>query len=266
MANNYEKVSEAFSKQSLVFDDLNAENKLSQYLRAQFRNEILTQLKPNSKILELNCGTGLDAIFFAEQGHRVLATDNASGMINELTAKITTNNLNELIQTQLCSFHHLDKIKDKKFDYIISNFGGLNCTKDLQAVLKQFSGLLNKGGKITLMIMPIICPWELIMILKGQFKTAFRRFRKDTPAHIEGVYFHCYYYNPSYIQRVLNKDFKQVTLKGICITVPPEFYQNFVERYPKLFKVLSEVDSVIGKFFPFTYCCDHYLITLEKID
>lgn len=264
MDSNTQHVSEAFSNQSSIFDKLYRENKLSEYLREQFRSEVLSNLKPNSSILELNCGTGMDAMYFAEQGHSVLATDNAPGMLSKLDEKIKNSSLEDKIQTQRCSFHDIHTLNGKTFDHIISNFGGLNCTDNLKDVLLQFKPLLNDHGKITLMIMPKICPWELAMVFKGKFKTAFRRFKKNTPAHIEGVHFYCYYYNPSYVKRVLKGDFKLITLNGIFITVPPEFYQNFVERYPKLFSFLKILDSKICSLFPFTYCCDHYMITLEK--
>ena len=264
MSSNFTNVSHAFSKQSLIFDKLYQENKLSEYLRLQFREEVLSHLKPTSAILELNCGTGMDAVFFAEKGHTILATDNAKGMLEQLSEKINEMNMGSSIQTLHCSFHDLHKVKNKKFDHIVSNFGGLNCTDNLKDVLRQLSVLLNENGKVTLAIMPKICPWELIMIFKGKFKTAFRRFKKHTPAHIEGVHFLCYYYNPNYIINALKKEFTVLTLKGLFITVPPEFYANFVERYPKLFSMLSKIDKAICTFFPFTYACDHYLITLQK--
>lgn len=264
MTVNSQDVSEAFSKQAPVFDQLNAENKLSEYLRSVYRKELLIQLKPQSKILELNCGTGLDALFLAAQGHSILATDNAPGMLEQLDKKLVKTPLQNKVTTKQLSFHDIDTLQPKSFDHIISNFGGLNCSSDLQDVLKKMAPLLNANGKVTLMIMPKICPWELIMSLKGDFKTAFRRFKKNTPAHIEGTYFSCYYYNPSYVIKALEKEFKLLSLRGVFITVPPEFYQNFVERYPKLFAFLRKIDSVIGRFFPFNYCCDHFMITLQK--
>lgn len=263
---NDTQVSAAFSKQSVVFDKMSKENQLSEYLRSIFRQEVLSHLKPNSNLLELNCGTGLDAQFFAERGHNILATDIAPGMLDQVQSKILTHHLENRIKTQLCSFHEIHKIQEKKFDHIISNFGGLNCTDKLEDVLSQFTPLLNKNGKVTLMIMPKICPWELIQIFKGKFKTAFRRFRKSTPAHIEGHFFECYYYNPGFVIRRLKKDFRLLGLKGVCIFVPPEFYQNFVERYPRLFIFLCKIDNTICSFFPFTYCCDHFMITFEKRD
>ncbi len=256
-------VSQAFSNQASVFDDLNESNEISRYLRGVFRSEVLFHSEKNSRILELNCGTGLDAIYFAEKGHQIVATDNAPGMLQKLQEKISSQQLSS-IKAVRCSFHDLNKLNEGKFDHIISNFGGLNCTDDLPSVLRQFSSLLKPGGKVTLMIMPKICPWELLLILKGKFRTAFRRFKHGAPAHIEGVHFKCYYYNPGLIKKVLAKDFRMVALKGVCITVPPEFYQNFAERYPKFFETLKKIDQKIAGVFPFTWCCDHYVITLQK--
>ena len=264
MKHNEELVSAAFSAQSAIFDQINVENKLTDHLRDIYRSEIETQINPGSNILELNCGTGIDSIYFAGKGHRVLATDNAEGMLAQLNHKVQQQHLEERITTQRCSFLALDQLGDKRFDYIISNFGGLNCTDDLDKVLLQFKEHLTENGKVTLVIMPKISPWELVMALKGNFKTAFRRFRKHTPAHVEGVHFSVYYYNPSYVIRTLKKDFNVLTVKGVYFAVPPDFYQNFVERYPKMYRFLKAVENKLGNWFPFTYCCDHYMITLQK--
>ena len=52
-----------------------------------------------------------------------------------------------------CSFIIVtDQLRGRRFDHIISGFGGLNCSPDLGSVLSRFSVLLNEGGRITLMI------------------------------------------------------------------------------------------------------------------
>jgi ubiquinone/menaquinone biosynthesis C-methylase UbiE len=264
VSTNTQYVSEAFSKQSVVFDSLNEENKISRYLRGLFRKEVLSQLKPQSEILELNCGTGLDAVFFAQHGHRVLANDNAKGMLEQLQKKIEANSLEKQIETLHCSFHDVRSIKNRTFDHIISNFGGLNCTEHLDDVLKQFSPLLKPGGKVTLMIMPRICPWEIAWAFKGNFKLAFRRLKKKALARVEGVGFYCYYYGPSYVKRTLKNEFKTISLKGVCVTVPPEFMHQFAERKPERFERLKAIEEKISETYPFTHCCDHFLITLQK--
>lgn len=252
----------AFSRQSATFDKLDRSNKLSAHLRSRFRAEVMSYHSSPAKILELNCGTGLDAIYFAKHGHYVLATDAAPGMISEVEKKILSNEVP--VSARLLSFHDLHELRGQKFDHIVSSFGGLNCSPDLEKVLASFDELLVPGGKVTLVIMPRWCPWEWVMVVKGKFRTAFRRFSGKTIANVEGEKFMCYYYGPAFVKRALRAQFKTLRLTGLYITVPPEFYAGFVDRYPRLYGFLSRIDDRIGRWLPFNRLCDHYMITLEK--
>lgn len=264
METNTHRVSEAFSQQSDVFDNVYKNNLLSEYMRAKFRTELLQHLPAKAHILELNCGTGMDTIFLTQKGYSIVAIDNAPGMLQQLKGKIEGTELADKISVQQCNFEHLEQLQPQTFDHIYSNFSGLNCTPKLDQVLLSLKPLLRKGGKVSLVIMPKVCPWEIIMLLKGKFKTAFRRFSPNgATAHIEGVHFTTWYYNPSFVLRTLRNDYNLLSLKGISIAVPPPFIEHFVERHPRLFRFLCRIDSRIEKYFPFTYCCDQYMITLQ---
>src|SRR5690348_11110466 len=128
---NEQLVSDAFSKQSAVFDDTYQNNTTTLWMRDRVRSEVLRFIKPNDTILELNCGTGIDTVFFAQKGYKVLATDNAPGMLGMLESKIDPLSLQDRIETKRCSFNELEQLGNAQFDYIFSNFGGLNCTDQL---------------------------------------------------------------------------------------------------------------------------------------
>src|SRR4051812_29321416 len=83
----------AFNKQAAVFDKIYSSNAIIQYKRKRVRDHVERFIKPNSKILELNAGTGEDAIYFAQRGHLVHATDVSEGMQKELLQKVKTNHL-----------------------------------------------------------------------------------------------------------------------------------------------------------------------------
>jgi ubiquinone/menaquinone biosynthesis C-methylase UbiE len=120
---------EAFSKQSVIFDDVYSKNTIINYKRERVRAHVLNHLNPNSNILELNSGTGEDALYFAALGHRVHATDIAPGMQQALRKKADAHQLSQSISTELCSFTQLSQLKNKgPFDLVFSNFAGLNCT------------------------------------------------------------------------------------------------------------------------------------------
>ena len=264
---NEQAAEKAFSKQSAIFDELYSSNLIVQYKRQRVRDHLQQFIRPGSKILELNAGTGEDAIWFAEHGHRVHATDISKGMLERLIEKVRDYELESKISHELCSFTELQKLQNKgPYDLIFSNFAGLNCTGDLNRVLGCFSALLNPGGIVTLVILPKFCLWEIMMLLRGEFKTAFRRFfsNKGVKAHIEGEYFTCWYYDPSYIITNMKDSFNVLSVEGLCTLVPPSYLENFPNKRPSLFKWLKEKENTWKSKWPWKSVGDYYIISLKK--
>src|SRR5450432_2015911 len=81
-------VNEAFSKQSLHYDADDLQNSLLQTMRLQVYSHVSIFINKPSRILELNSGTGIDALHFVQQGHSVHATDLSDGMIEQIKKKI----------------------------------------------------------------------------------------------------------------------------------------------------------------------------------
>lgn len=263
-----EKAAErAFSKQAANFDELYSSNLIIQYKRQRVRDHVQQWLNPNSKILELNAGTGEDAIWFAQHGHYVHATDISSGMQKKLVAKVDQTEVGSRITNEVCSFTDLQNLSDKgPYDLIFSNFAGLNCTGELDKVLNSFSSLLKPSGIVTLVILPKFCLWESMMFLRGEFKTAFRRFfsSRGVRAHIEGEYFTCWYYNPSYVVKNMEDAFDILSVEGLCTVVPPSYLENFPNRRPALFNWLKVKEDKWKTRWPWKNIGDYYIISLKK--
>lgn len=264
---NEQKAALAFDKQSKIFDELYSANKIIQYKRERVRQHLLNYLSPSSNILELNSGTGEDAVYFATLGHRVHATDISHGMQEKLKRKIETSHLTQNVSTEICSFTELAMLKNKgPFDHIFSNFAGLNCTGELDKVLYSFDPLLKPGGVVTLVIMPKFCLWETLMIFKGKFKTAMRRLfsSKGTKARVKGSLFKCWYYSPSFVMKTLFPGYEPIALEGLCTIVPPSYIENFAERFPKTFAFLSAKENMVKSKWPWKNIGDYYIISLRK--
>ena len=265
--NNEQLAAEAFSSQSKIFDEIYSANKIIEYKRERVRNHLRKYIKPGDFILELNSGTGQDAIWLTQQDCKVHATDIARGMLEVLQQKIIKEGLETSVSSELCSFTQLNNLKLKgPYDMIFSNFAGLNCTGELDKVLASFSSLLKPNGIVTLVLLPKFCLWEFLLLFKGKFKTATRRFfsSKGRKARVEETYFKCWYYHPSFITERLNAEFKLLSIEGLCTIVPPSYIENFGDKYPKAFEFLKNKEDKLKSKWPWKFIGDYYIISMQK--
>jgi ubiquinone/menaquinone biosynthesis C-methylase UbiE len=261
---NIDQARRAFSAQAPLFDSYEKSNIILQWMRRQVYKHEEKFLSPGDSIFELNAGTGIDAVHFAQQGHSVFAIDLAEGMIAELEKKVNFLQLTEKVSYARCSFTDLHSLPAGRFDHVFSNFGGLNCIPDLGIVARQLPVFLKPGATVTLVIMPRVCPWELLHILAENSTLAFRRLsRKGTTAHIEGHHFTTYYFSPEDVTRSFGTRFRLVRLRGLASISPPPYMSLFFGRHPGLYTVLTMLDELFSAIPPFNRWADHYIITLK---
>lgn len=221
---------------------------------------------PQTRILEINCGTGEDALHFGELGAKVLATDISSQMVR--ISKQKTHHLPN-VTCEVLDINNLEKLQTQdKFDLIFSNFGGLNCLSqiELKAFFKSASHRLKKDGLMALVIMPNFCLWETFYFSsKLQFSKAFRRRKKSgVMANVDGENVQTYYYSPSQI-RGFARGFTELKTTPIGFFTPPSYLNDFFQNRPKTIKKLAIRDeNRLNKAY-LASLSDHFLICLQKI-
>jgi ubiquinone/menaquinone biosynthesis C-methylase UbiE len=262
----------AFNMQAPSFDKMYGKDAIIKYKRQRVRDHFLNHLPAYSSILELNAGTGEDAVYFSQRGHKVHATDVSAGMQQVLLEKVDRLQLQNSITTELCSFTQLQELKQSgPFDAVFSNFAGLNCTGELDKVLESLDTLLNPGGIATLVLLPKFCLWESLLVFKGKFLTATRRWfnkngieaKLDDPRTGDSHHFKCWYYQPSFLISRM-KNFELLCLEGLCTIVPPSYIKGFAEKYPRLFRYLQKKENGLKSSWPWKYWGDYYIITFRK--
>lgn len=262
-ADYLDTIDEGFSSIYEEYEAMSANNFIDIYRRNFIRNQVELYLKPNHKILEINSGSGIDAVYFAKKGNPVLATDISSQSEKFIQEKIKTLNLVNL-EFQKCSFTELINLKKGKFDYIFSNYGGLNCIDDLKTVFDQFDDLLNPNGYISLVIMPPLYPFEMMTFLKGN-KKAFRRLGKNgTVANVENQKIETFYYSPNQVKKAIGQKFKHIKTSNIGTFYPSAHYKSF-NKYKTITSALIRFDQWINKF-PIIKkgIGDYFIITFQK--
>jgi ubiquinone/menaquinone biosynthesis C-methylase UbiE len=258
-----EQVAAAFSRKALLYDAFGEDHPVLQRMRDKVRHHVLHWLRPGDAILELNAGTGADAVFFARLGHRVHATDLAPAMVNCIEAKIAGGGLEDRLSAERCSFTDLSAISGGPFQYVLSNMGGLNCVHDLGAVARQVRGVLEPGGVMTCVVMPPVCLWEIASVLRGDVRTATRRWLPGGAiANVEGVAFKTYYFSPRQVIRAFGPEFAVLQVQGLSVITPPADHKQFALRFAGLYRWLRAVDDQLADRTPFRGWGDFFIISL----
>jgi ubiquinone/menaquinone biosynthesis C-methylase UbiE len=219
-------------------------------------------------ILELNCGTGEDALWFARKGHKIIATDISNNMLQITKEKISNagliNNV-KIIQADISKIETAGI--NEKFDLIFSNFGGINCisSDELNKLSSDIKNLLKAAGQLVMVIMPAFCAWEtLYFILKFNFKKAFRRLSaKGEVVKFNGENLITYYYSVARIKKSFGQNFNLVAVKPIGFFIPPSYMEKFFHSKPKFFNILKKLEHSISKFDFLAGFSDHFLINLQ---
>jgi ubiquinone/menaquinone biosynthesis C-methylase UbiE len=163
---------QAFDSVAADYDGPRGNNELIQRMRLAMWDTVYSELQSESRLLDLGCGTGIDALEFAKRGHEVVATDWSPQMVERTRARAAEAGMASRVTAAHLGIQQLDKLEDT-FDVIYSNFGPLNCAPDLGAVAAECARLLRPGGRLVFSVMGRLCPWELgHYALRGRFKRA----------------------------------------------------------------------------------------------
>lgn len=232
------------------------------------RNIVYSHLKKHlcncKSVLEINCGTGEDAIWLAKQNLSVLATDISEKMIEVAKSKTELAGLHFSVM----DINSIESLKiDSKVDLVFSNFGGLNClsTQELISFFSKVGSVMEKKGKITLVLMPKNTLWEKVYFsLKLRFKEVFRRQKTKVLANVDGIQVETYYYNPKDIISLANEKFNVLEIKPIGFFIPPSYLEPFFRKKIRVLNFLNKLEQKVKNWSFLAKYADHYIITLYK--
>lgn len=257
-------IADAFSRTARRYDEFAEGHPHLRRMRGKVYRHLERVVPPGSRILELNAGTGTDAVHLASHGFRVHATDIAPGMLARLRDKVEHLGLGDRLTVQQCSFLELDRVAGGPFDAVFSDLGGLNCTPDVRPVIESLRGLLRPGGTVVWVIMPRICLWELGFAFAGQLGFAFRRLsRHGTRAHLEGRQFDVFYFSPREIVAAFGPDFELLDVEGLSVITPTAESKNLARRHRTVYRALSWLDDRLSRHAPMSGWGDFFIVSLR---
>jgi ubiquinone/menaquinone biosynthesis C-methylase UbiE len=259
-----ETIAEAFSRTAEKYDSFAEDHPHLTRMRNKVYLHVMRYIPRGARILELNAGTGTDAVQLAQRGFFVHATDIAPGMLNRLAEKVNRLGLDDRVTMEERSFLSLEDVKRAPFDAVFSDLGGLNCLSDLTPVIQQLPKVLKPGGVVTWVLMPHICLWEMAEVFRGDFALAFRRFpRGRVRANLEGLHFDVFYFSPQQVIAWFGVHFDFLALEGLSVFTPTAESKNFAKRYPRFYRTLSWLDDKLSPRWPWNGWGDFYILTMR---
>jgi len=248
------------------YDDQESSNAIIKWMRSLVQRVYLSYFPSCSELLELNSGTGTDAVYLAGKGIKIFATDISPAMIDILKAKVNAHGLGSMIKAEPYSFDQISKIDKHDFDGVISNFGGLNCINDFNKLSHDLYNRLKPGGLFVAAVMNTACPWEIFYyLLKFKLGEAFRRFHKEgIEADFNKEKVRTFYFSPHRFGKYFSRYFKTERIYTLGLFTPAPYMYGIYDRFPFLVKTLMKIDEAVKGVFPFNRFADHFIIVMRK--
>ena len=263
-----EHTKESFDKIADAFDKQDKANPIIEWMRGIVHKIYLEHFKAGDSLLELNSGTGIDAVYLAEHGINIYATDISAKMQSFLLAKIENNaELKDKITARPFSFYEINKVDRNDFDGVISNFGGLNCINDFSKVRDDIAERTKPGSYFIAAVMNKICPWEILYFsLKLNFRKAFRRFnREGIDGEIDDEYVKTFYFSPKEFGDKFKPYFRIKRIYTLGLFTPSPYMYGIYFRLKPIVKLWMKIDELVKGIFPFNRFGDHFVIIMERI-
>ncbi|HXO21658.1 MAG TPA: class I SAM-dependent methyltransferase [Thermoanaerobaculia bacterium] len=218
---------------------------------------------PGDRVLELNCGTGEDAVHLARRGVRVVATDVSEAMLERARAKVAAAGVEHLVEVRRMAIEELGGgTAAAAFDGALSNFGGLNCVADLAPMARALASCLRPGGMAALCLMGPFVPWEWVWFLgRGRLGEAFRRLRPGG-ARWRGLTIR--YPSIRAARRALAPAFRLRRAAAVGALLPPTYAEGWARAHPRWLARLDRWERRCETWPPLPWLADHYLLELER--
>jgi SAM-dependent methyltransferase len=258
---------DAFDSVAADYDGPRGNNDSIQDIRSEMWRWLESTFPPGARLIDLGCGTGLDAAHLAQMKYRVAATDWSPLMVQRTIDRAAAQQVSDRVSAINLGAHELQRLDGAgTFDGAYSNLGPLNCVPDLADVSRECSRLLKPGGKLVFTVIGRYCPWELVHYLRqGRWARAKVRFaRQVVPVGMNNRTIWTRYYTPREFYGAFRRNFTLEHHRGLCVFAPPPYLTWIRDRYPGLHQWLWRLDRRISGWPLIRATGDHFLIVMKR--
>jgi SAM-dependent methyltransferase len=245
------------------YDSLFTASTIGTLMRNAVWARCAARFQPGQKVLEMNCGTGEDAIWLGRRGVQVLATDVSPAMLEVARNKLSGAPDSVQVRFQLLAWEELATLDEGPFDGMLSNFGGLNCVSDLREAAHALAAKLKPGAVAILCVMGPVVPWEWAWFLAhGRAEKGLRRLRWGG-SQWSGIRVH--YPSIGIARSIFSPEFRMLRVSALGALLPPPYTEKSLGRFPRVLAGLDRAERRLETLWPLPWLADHYLLELERV-
>jgi SAM-dependent methyltransferase len=258
----------AFDDVAADYDGPSGNNEIVQYMRERLRRAVLANAPAGSRLLDLGCGTGLDAAYFAERGYEVVGIDSSPLMIERSRDRLRAAGLTGRTEFYVLGIEEIALLRWSAFDLIYSDLGPLNCALAPTWVSRDCAGLLRFGGHLVVSLIGRWCPWELGYYgCQGRLERAGLRFQRSfRPVQLGTGSVWTRYYTPAELSMAFQTEFIVRHWRALGLVVPPPYLIGAYRRLGPLRAALSAIEDRIADWPVARDLGDHFLMVLDRRD
>jgi len=240
------------------------------------------------RVLDLGCGTGVDALHLAARGIDVVALDVAPQMVAvardaaAVAAAMTDNGVGSVAvhvadvgdpSTWPVGVSRPDPPANRRpadrspYAGALADFGVLNCIGDLAPLGAALATLVRPGGCFVAVVMPPGCAWETILgLARGDVRRATRRWRGLASADLGTGRWPVWYRSPRAVAGGLGPAWKLVRIVPIGVVVPPSWAvpRGGTFDRPWLWRAWATAEAAASRLPTAALWSDHVAVVLRR--
>lgn len=271
----YAHVARGYDLIAPTYDGVEASNAVGRRLRRKMQHALFRTFRPGHTVLEIGCGTGIEAVALAERGIHVVATDLSADMVALVARRAANRGLSNL-ETRRLAAHEIGTLVHEfgpaSFDGVYSHGGVLNMDPQLAAFAGAIPKLLRPSARFLCTVVNQASLFETVFYpIMLRPRKAFRRLGNVIPIPITRDKAHRSYvvptrfYSPRSFLSTFDGDFALRNLEGLQILLPPWNLSDYVDRLAPLARAAEAVEERLSHTRPFNSWGSLFLAELERV-
>jgi ubiquinone/menaquinone biosynthesis C-methylase UbiE len=263
------EAAQAYDAYAPRYDRLLDENRINAYMRRRTQQVLLSTFESGSRLIELGCGTGDEAIALAAHGCEIFAFDPSPRMVAVASQKAAATRTEGTVRWFVGRSADLARQLGSpplpmSFDGAYASFS-LSYERDLSSVSEGLAPWIRSGGQFVVAAMNRVCGAELAAaFLSGHPGLAGRRLAARTLHKVGEVATPVFPRTMRDIAEAFREHFVLEQGRALPAILPPPYFNRMLGRWPALVEVLARMDPYVGTLPVVRSLGDHNLLRFRR--